>query len=289
MHSAGRDEPWAPFPRLPSSEAGGRAAGRLALRPFGLHEADLSVDFERTPRPALVTRILECCARRAGDEGAAGKPPAPDFFWGLTVGKRVECLLLVVAAAGRGRLSLTLRCPNEACGEELEVEPTVAELAGLQAESDDAARVTARLGDAALVLRKPTGADQLAWLGRVFEDENDAARAMLDSLVVDEGGGARRGSDALTDEWLDAAGGALGEHDPLVDFTLVAACPSCGEEHAHHFDLEEHALWLLRRSQSRLLASVHKLATHYHWSERQIFSVPHWRRAHYLSLIEGDG
>src|SRR5919112_166553 len=105
MHSAGRDDPLAPFPRLPASEAGGRAAGRLALRPFGLHEADLSVDFERTPRPALVTRILECCARRLGGEGGAGKRLAPDFFWGLTVGKRVECLLSLVAAAGRGRLS----------------------------------------------------------------------------------------------------------------------------------------------------------------------------------------
>lgn len=284
MHIAGRDEPWAAFPRLPASEAGGRAAGELALRPFGHHEDDLSVDFERTPRPALITRILECCTRRPG----AGGRPAPDFFWGLTVGKRVECLLSLVAAAGRGRLSLTLRCPNEACAEELEVETTVAELSGLQAESDENARLTVRLGDAALVLRKPTGADQLAWLGRVFEDEKEAARSMLGTLVLDEGGSARRGPDALTDEWLDAAGVVLGEHDPLVYFTLVAACPSCGEEREHHFDLEDYALRLLRRSQSRLLASVHKLATHYHWSERQIFLVPHWRRAHYLSLIEGD-
>jgi hypothetical protein len=50
-------------------------------------------------------------------------------------------------------------------------------------------------------------------------------------------------------------------------------------------DLCEVALTTLRRLQRQLIVMVHRLASHYHWSEQEIFAVPHWRRKEYLELI----
>jgi hypothetical protein len=47
----------------------------------------------------------------------------------------------------------------------------------------------------------------------------------------------------------------------------------------------ETALGMLRRAQQALVGAVHRLASQYHWSERDIFAVPAWRRQHYLRLI----
>jgi len=50
-------------------------------------------------------------------------------------------------------------------------------------------------------------------------------------------------------------------------------------------DLCDVALGALRRLQQQLLITVHQLASHYHWSEKEIFSVPAFRRQAYLNLI----
>jgi hypothetical protein len=65
-------------------------------------------------------------------------------------------------------------------------------------------------------------------------------------------------------------------------------CPSCDTTNLVAIDLEELSLRGLRNAQLRLLASVHRLAAKYHWSEEQIFAVPFWRRAKYLSLITNE-
>jgi hypothetical protein len=240
----------------------------LTLRRFGIYESDLNIDFSTPPRPFVVTELLHCCTRNE-----QGQAIDRSFFWNLTVGARTECLLRL--AATDEEIPLVLRCPNRACGRELEIELTVNEISELQqkAVNDE----TIFVGD--LKLRRPTGSDQLAWLGRSFEVESEALQQMLSTLVV-EGAPSRESSEEI--------GRVMDEHDPLVNFTVQVQCPDCEQESACEIDLEEVSLNRLRQAQSRLLAAVHRLAAHYHWSEEEIFKVPHWRRDYYLGLLERE-
>lgn len=285
MFISERHEPLLPFPKLAERSNATRPGKGLALRPFGLYESDLGVDFQRTLRPHLVTRILACCTR---ETEAEQRHIEPQFFWNLTVGKRTECLLNLAATEAGPEMVLTFGCRNEACGQQLEIELSLEELRALQDEAYEAEQISIELDGGPLVLRRPTGSDQLVWLQGRYTDEESALSAMLRTLLPHEASISDLACELLPREMLGTVESALEEHDPLVSFSLSALCPYCAEENSYEIDLEELALNRLRRAQLRLLASVHTLAAHYHWSEQEIFSVPFWRRAHYLSLIEKE-
>jgi len=281
MFSSQTHEQLLPFPAVPEALKNRHSLPELALRPFGIYERDLSVDFNAMPRPFLVTEILDCCTQTAG-----GNPVGRDLFWEMTVGTRIECLLRLVSADRQFEIPLSLRCP--ACGGELEIELTAAEISELQqqaARSEEAIVI----GEGQVKLRRPTGSDQLAWLAQGFESEADALRQMLATLIVE---GSERELFAegleLEDGVLETIGEALDGRDPLVNFSVQVQCPECEREHVCEIDLEEFALSRLRQAQFRLLGAVHRLARHYHWSEAEIFKVPYWRRDHYLSLVERE-
>ncbi len=282
MFSADRHEPLLPFPAFPAALKTEYAVGALALRPFGLYESDLHVDFQHTPRPLLVTQILACCTSDAAREQVDQR-----FFWSLTVGKRIECLLHLIAAE-QPEISVTFLCPHSACGQELELDLAVAEIAELQAQAYVAEHVSIQVAHEQLALRRPTGDDQLTWLKSRFTEEDVAVKAMLRTLLLADAEHAVIAGDNLPGDLVGLVSRAMEEHDPLVNFSLRAQCPSCAAESPHELDLEAFSLRRLRQAQLRLLASVHRLAAHYHWSEQQIFAVPYWRRAVYLSLIEQE-
>jgi hypothetical protein len=272
-----------PFPHLPETVAGKEAAGDLALRPFGLYDGDLSVDFDRTPRPVLVTDLLERCTRSVQNESLE-----QSLFWNLPVGKRIECLLTLFMSGAASEITLGFRCPNTACGDESEIAISIEELAELQADAYSTDCVEVAVGNEILALRRPTGSDQLGWLESTFTDSGAARRAMVRTLLLDDNEIVDACGDNSRDEWLDSIEEAMEEHDPLVNFKLKVKCPSCEQANYVAIDLEDLSLRGLRNAQQRLLASVHRLAAHYHWSEQQIFAVPVWRRAKYLSLIASE-
>jgi len=61
-----------------------------------------------------------------------------------------------------------------------------------------------------------------------------------------------------------------------------ATCPECGADNV----IEPDPYPLLRRDGSRLLLDVHRIASHYHWSEAAILALPRGRRQRYLDLID---
>jgi hypothetical protein len=278
-----------PFPRVPDSIREKYFIGNLSLRPFGLFENDLEVNFHQKLRPHLVTQVLECCTR-----DKSGKTPDQAFFWELAVGKRIECLLTIATLRDSSDLSVRLRCLSEACGQQMGVEISIEELATLQHRADDTFII--RVGDESLPIRKPTGVDQLEWLKGSYPDEDATAKAMIRTLVLDNekascGKLSRTTSNQeglIPDEWVQPINSAMEEFDPLVNFSLSVYCPYCEKESQYEIDLEELSLRKLHKAQLQLLDVVHRLAVHYHWSEQQIFSIPPWRRSHYLALIERE-
>jgi hypothetical protein len=280
MPTPERDVSTAPFPHLPGALRERFAARPLFLCPFGRDAGDLNISFRQELRPLLITQILACSTR-----DAEGRALDAEFFLSLPVGTRIECLLAIATTGGRAALFIPLSCKS--CALAVEVELTLGEIGELQGRHGGEERFKVCLGTEELWVRRPTGGDQLEWLTRRFVDGDEALRAMAGTLVLDEAR-APGGALHLDGAWARALDEALDEFDPLVNYRLLVCCPECGAEDVHEVDLEGLALVKLRQSQQQLLAAVHRLASHYHWSEQEIFSVPHWRRAHYLALIERE-
>src|SRR6266550_6591110 len=155
MFTSERREALFSFPSLPESVKAGYSMGGLALRPFGLYESDLEVNFNQQPRPFLVTDILACCTR----EERGGKVD-PGFLWSLPVGKRIECLLALAFLETGAELPFAFRCSNEECGLDLEVEISLAEIAALQSDAYETDRVVVAVENKPVSLRRPTANDQ---------------------------------------------------------------------------------------------------------------------------------
>jgi hypothetical protein len=277
-----RHEPLLQFPRLPQTVAARYSDSTFALRPFGLYESDLNVDFSHPLRPFLVTEVLQCCTRNT----QTGRVEQ-SFLWDLPVGKRIECLLTLLSSGAGSDLPVAFHCPERDCREESEVEISVANIVALQTQAYEAEHLRVQFGDATLVLRRPTATDQLDWCKARLSDQTAAINSMLQTLLVEDAAAALDGQANLS-EWLPTVEEAMDEFDPLINFSLLVNCCACGAANLLEVDLEEFSLRSLRQAQMRLLACVHSLARHYHWSEQEIFSVPYWRRTHYLSLIEED-
>jgi len=237
------------------------------LRSFGDAADDLDLDFGSSDRPALVTALLAACAAPA-DAG---------HWWQRPVGERISALLALLRdREGTGTVASTIRCEAPGCGARLEIDLPLAPLAVAPPPSPTIA-VARDEGDP-LELRRPTGDDLRAWRTLRPGSREQAVMAMLACLSVS---GEPRAEDAAP------AAEALAEADPLVAFTVVCACPTCGHEAEYEIDLEGLALQRLAAHQRALLRDVHTLASRYGWSEAQILALTPGRRARYRELIEG--
>lgn len=275
-----------PFPVIPKALEEKYSVDSPVLRPPGLRETDLEVDFRQPRRPMLVTNLL-----RNYTETENGGIRDEAFFWDLDVGTRIEALAVIALTGTGSQLELQLRCARETCGEQMEMDLSMQEIAGMNRKSQS---LETRDGVFAIPIdkknfffRKPTGRDQLEWLDASpsFRDETTALEAVIDRLWVRDGTGP---SLSRAPQWLAAVDDGMKEIDPLVHLELTVFCPACNHKNVYPLDLEALLLQRLKRIQQDLLHSVHRLASRYHWSEQQVFAVSPQRRSDYLALIEED-
>ena len=276
---------WVPFPRIPKGIRTKYSIRDLFLRAFGFFEEDLNIDFTQKASPHLVTQILQCSTRDKN-----GEVPNRAFFWDLTIGKRIECLLAIATfnPGNSSKLDVRLRCSSGTCQQQMEMDISLAELTSLQLQADDTDHRLIQIGGENVRIRKPTGSDQLEWLKNSFASEDEAAKAMVRSLIVDTKKTASHKDLPITDDQTETINQAMEEFDPLVNFSLLVNCPDCGKEGRYQLNLEALSLRELHKAKLNLLQAIHRLAAHYHWSELQILSIPPWRRSHYLALIERE-
>ena len=112
--------------------------------------------------------------------------------------------------------------------------------------------------------------------------------AMIETLSLDSPPASRIDKQDYTDDLPQTISAAMEEFDPLVNFSITTLCPYCETVNTYRTDLEKFSLGSLYRAQLRLFKTIHRLASHYHWSERQILATPPWRRSFYLSLIDEE-
>ena len=244
----------------------------VGFRRFGIIEDDLRVDFAATSRAALATRLLDICAVDRD------RVLPENFFRELSVGKRIEFLLVLALGGTDDALRFPFKCSG--CGEYLEFELTLDEIAAFQNEADQVEVVSVDLSGRRLEFHKLSGRDQESIGESAFSDEFEAATEIIGRLAVDADAVERIAARDIEviEEAMEAA-------DPLVSFNCRVDCGECDQQNDHELDLFETALDMLRRHQRRLVLSVHRLASKYHWSEQEIFAVPEWRRQQYLKLI----
>lgn len=245
----------------------------MDFRPFGITRDHMDVDFDRPGRPQLVTQLIRSCTPGVSE----------DHVWALTVSRRIEALLHIAASGGAAALTLQLHCTGDTCGEPMEVELSREEILGMRPPGEDppAEPIRITVDGTHYRFRKPTGNDQLSWLESSFTDEENARAAMIRTLCLDPGL-------PITPQWIAAVDEGMRTADPLVHFTLTVSCPACGRESVFPVDLETLLLRRLRDAQKVLFDTVHRLASHYHWSESQVLDVPPHRRSYYLTRIHGD-
>jgi hypothetical protein len=253
----------------------------LGLRRYGQQWDDLAIDFQQPLRPQLETDLLTACVH-----DARGHSLDPEFFWRWGVSDRTAGLLSLVELELGPTLALTVTCPS--CQQVMEVAIALDDLHQLRPES--APEVAAlSFGEQQLQVRRPTGQDQLTWLTQATQGDPPDLRTMLQSLIQTPASADQ--DDPLPPDLtpaLPALNQALDDLDPLVNFSLAVTCPHCGQPSQPEIDLGAWALKILQRAQQRLIETVHRLASRYHWSEAEILALPEWRRDRYLALIDRE-
>jgi hypothetical protein len=246
----------------------------ITVRPFPSTPADLSIAL-RSDDPSAITVLLSRCLQRASGNAVPGEE-----LWALEVGQRTAWMLRIAARSGAQSLAYRTRCDARGCGEPIELELPIDDLLSL--ESHDGSALTVYVEQRTIVLRRPTGADQLAWARGTFADLRQATLAAASSLLLEEENAV--GNDAE----LRAVEDVLTERDPLAHYTVSSVCPNCGSHTDHDIDLTALAIEWLRGARAQMVETVHALARSYHWTESDIFAVAPWRREHYLRLVERD-
>lgn len=254
------------------------------VQPFATSTAHLDLDLSRDDRPALVSSVLQACLQ---DED--GEPLSWQRLHDTDIARRLQWLLRLSRASGVSSIELGCSCP--ACEAEMSLGLDLksfeqAEESYLPAEFDCEPQAGVRLR-----LRLPTGADQSRWSEAPTGDIARLAADLVRSIEPgDDAEAEPAGSEgpAIRPEWLPGIEAALEAADPLTALQVQTECPDCGHGFELPVDLERRLLQRLMAEQTRVLRDIHRLASAYHWSEREILALSPKRRAFYLRCI-GSG
>jgi hypothetical protein len=260
----------------------------LTLRPVDTEDEVFLLDTSRGVAPAeRATALLARCLV-TDDDAADGEA----LLGRLTAGDREAALLHLRRLTFGDRLEAVIACPAEACGELMEVELAVTALfvpPSRDPHREYRARIEAEDGQLVVRFRLPTGSDfeAIARASRVSLEAGVDALLHRCVLRVTRNGRAVA-IDALDDAAREAISTSMADRDPQAVVELELVCPACGALVTVPFDAGAYLVQELDVRALQLLADVHALALHYHWSERDILALPADRRERYLELLAAN-
>lgn len=184
----------------------------------------------------------------------------------LPFGRFNARLLLLHQHLFGAALESTVSCPQ--CAEQIEFTVDVADL-GIHDEV--ALPDSIRIEDEVLTLRLPTVGDVLAAGG-------DADQLFGRIVTTGDATHASAAAQTVAAEQLQAL-------DPLISIVFRLSCPECGHEWEAPLDAAAFVSREIDHWAQRLLHTVHRLASAYGWSERDILAMSAWRRAYYMELV----
>jgi hypothetical protein len=125
-----------------------------------------------------------------------------------------------------------------------------------------------------VAFRLPTVADQLAVAG-----ERDGAEELARRCIRPPGIPLRLRRLVET---------AMETMAPSLSGNLHGTCPECGADVVVYFDARQFCLRELRDRAAFIYQDIDLLARRYHWSERDILTMPHARRLNYAELARQE-
>ncbi|GAB3255221.1 hypothetical protein [Chitinimonas naiadis] len=242
------------------------ADGRLEL---AIGEIAHNGDEAATSTPRAVSLVLAAALQHLGDE-----IPSLQAINALCVADRQYLMRALAQHLGDDGGWFAAQCSQ--CKARFDFQLSYAELP-VKPAGTGFPQATVEVHGQALRVRVPTGADQLALLARPDEQQPHYLLAAL----LDHANAAHLASELSTAE-RERIEAALEDIAPAVVCEVGASCPECGA--ANQVGIDPYIV--LARDATPLLAEVHRLALHYHWSEADILALPKARRQRYLMLID---
>lgn len=140
--------------------------------------------------------------------------------------------------------------------------------------------VTINLNSRMIKARIPNGADQQS-IQNISDEQ--AMQTLLRRCVYSVDGETPDDAffNSLTSSDIDTIDAALDESAPAVCNQLIVNCPECDQQ--QYANLDHYTVTGI--SEHNLYSDIHRLASHYHWSEEAILELPQSRRHLYLDLI----
>lgn len=243
-------------------------------RSFGVQMEHLEVDFS-VPYQEQACQIIGHAAVWQETGQALQKKEIARF----TISQR-RALLLYLTDPG-GHWQIERNCTH--CRERLDVELPLPEIIDYQVRAEQEKDLPFEWKGRTMTFRRATGSDQHYWRLEGDRDLDQAARQIMQALQL-----AGPPLDQMDAQGISALEEAFAEFDPLAAFVANVDCPDCGKESAFSIELEAMACHKMQKKTTRLLDEVHLLASHYHWSEAEIFRLPLARRRNYLQRILKD-
>jgi hypothetical protein len=222
------------------------------------------------PLPQRVTAVLAAALATIGGEAAT-----VEDVRGLAVGDRQFLMQRLVAHLDAETGWLTTQCQH--CAEPCDFALRFADLP-CKPGGDGFPYVTMHGAYGRATFRSPTGGDQevLATEGL----EGAAALRRLVGLCLVESSAAFDAAQ-ISDAELGRIDQALEDVSPEAVTETSMVCPSCRKPTRAQLDATAMPL----ASADVLYQQVHRIASVYHWSEREILALPRRRRQRYLALI----
>lgn len=253
----------------------------------GLELAILESGFQHHRLTSQITEVLSHALDHVGFIKAT-----KEVVKGLSVGDRQFLLFQLATRLSPGKHWLTGSCAQ--CDEIFQANLQFADLPVKQAPDEyPIGEVSTSIG--MLRVRVPNGSDQEAVAHAT--DEIEAQNLLLARLLTHSESGKtevtikvgaaqeakqKRRIAALTTEDLQKIDQMLEYLSPEVTRRIETHCPSCGG--VNQLTLSPYHVF--EGDSGSLLNDVHTLASHYHWPESEILSMPRRRRLHYLKLID---
>jgi hypothetical protein len=244
------------------------------MRPINAMEL-LSV-WERGLNLTLLERVLALLIAACPENDS-------ETIAGLSIGERDARLLQLREWMFGSYLVNTARCPQ--CTLRVEWENRIADIRINPSKStSSSAEFNLNVTDYGLRCRLPTSMDIAAVMNAPRGDSTP--QDLLKRCIVS----ARHAGEAcdpgsLPEDVLTALGRRIEELDPQAEIRIDLTCPQCSHKWDVLFDIASFLWTEINHWAERTLRSVHKLASAYGWSERDILNLSPVRRQLYLGLV----
>jgi hypothetical protein len=261
-------------------EASGRRARAARVTPLtGRAEAQAAAD--TNPYRAALGVLCASLSR-------LGNYQPPDIDRALLAGLYPidrDYLLVQVARVTFGDVCYqTLVCPHAPCGKRVDLELDLRTLSAEAAEVVAVRRFVLPDGREGVV-RIATAGDQ-AELHDLPESELEAH--FLDRCLVTTEG-------CEVNDWRSIPAALRAcivqqsvEGAPALDLHLSLVCVECGNAFTYEYDPLRGLMREMLGARAALRHEVHCIASHYHWSEREILDLTRAQRRDYIDMIEAD-